>query len=224
MAGLKKTVGVGVGALLGPEEKRRIRLEAVAGEVLDVLGPVEWEGQALEVRCLAWAYLALMYYPDVPRRWLREVMVGRYAGLVEFVKRFWRDVFGGGDGDDGKKKELPWVEVRSVSGAVAVASRFVRGLMSEVPWIGEQWSWWWTARKKREVMAARGKPIESSGGELLFLAGAGLAVAAASAGVFFYRGLLPFGEAVQVWRKPVVTLSSFGAAGAILSGALHGGY
>jgi hypothetical protein len=47
-------------------------------------------------------------------------------------------------------------------------------------------------------------------------------VAAVSAGVFFYRGLPRFGEAVQVWRKPTVTLSAFGAAGAMFSGAMYG--
>ena len=224
-AGIKKE-GSG---MLGPEEKRRIRLEAVAGEVLDVLGDVEWstpgvdgeKGVDLEVRCLAWGYLALMYYPDVPRKWLREVMVGRYGVLVEFVEGFSREVLGEGE----TKKELPWVAAEDVSGVsvgvVGVAARFVRGVMGEVPWIGEQWSRWWTARKKREVMTARGKKIEPSG-DLLLFAGAGLAAAFASAGIFFYRGLPPFGEAVQVWRKPVVSLSSFGAAGAILSGAFYG--
>jgi hypothetical protein len=62
----------------------------------------------------------------------------------------------------------------------------------------------------------------ASSGGLLLLLGAGLGVAAVSAGVFFYRGLPRFGEAVQVWRKPMVTLSAFGAAGAMFSGAMYG--
>jgi hypothetical protein len=57
---------------------------------------------------------------------------------------------------------------------------------------------------------------------LLLLLGAGLGLTAVGAGVFLYRGLPPFGEAVQVWRKPLATLGSFGAAGAMFSGALYG--
>lgn len=96
--------------------------------------------------------------------------------------------------------------------------RFARGVMAEVPLVGEQWSRWWTGRKNREVLRSKGLKT-SAGGGLLVLLGAGLGVAVVGAGVFFYRGLPPFGAAVQVWRKPVVTLSSLGAAGALFAGA-----
>ncbi|KAK3299931.1 outer mitochondrial membrane transport complex protein-domain-containing protein [Chaetomium fimeti] len=204
----------GVGAALSAEQKMRIRLEGVAAGVLDVLGEVEWEGQGLAVRCLAFGYLVLMLVPEVPRPWLREVMEGRYGGLCEFVRGFRGEVFPEG-------RMLPWVEEGQDVSAVAVGMRFVRGVLGEVPLVGEYWSQWWTARKKREVLASRGAKVGSSGDLLLFL-GAGLGLTAMGAGAFFYRGLPPFGEAVQVWRKPVVSLSSFGAAGAMFSGALYG--
>jgi hypothetical protein len=206
----------GVEGMLGPEQKARIRLEGLAREVLDVLGEVAWEGQGLGVRCLAFGYLALMAVPDVPRPWLREVMEGRYPGLCAFVRGVRGEVFPEGG-------ELPWVEAGEGPGtsAVEVGGRFARGVLCEVPGIGAQWSRWWTARKKGEVLASRGVKGPSSGG-LLLLLGAGLGVAAVSAGVFFYRGLPRFGEAVQVWRKPMVTLSAFGAAGAMFSGAMYG--
>lgn len=209
--GLKK----GVGAMLGPEERMRIRLEGVAEEVLGVLAEVEWGGMGLGVRCLAFGYLALMLVPEVPRPWLREVLEGRYARLCGFVRGFRAEVFPEG-------RTLPWVveEEQGVS-AVTVGMRFVRGVLAEVPLLGEHWSRWWTARKKREVLASRGVEPEPSG-DLLLVLGAGLGLTAMSAGVFFYRGLPPFGAAVQVWRKPVVSLSSFGAAGAMFSGALYG--
>ncbi|KAK4129760.1 hypothetical protein N657DRAFT_588019 [Parathielavia appendiculata] len=209
-----KPKNVGVGGLLSPEQKRRIRLEGLAGEVLDVLGEVAWERQRVEVRCLAWGYLALMLLPDVPRPWLREVMEGRYPGLCEFVREFRGEVFPEG-------KELPWVGGKDCESVVGVGARFARGVLGEVPLIGEQWTRWWAGRKRRQVMASKGIRTKS-GGDLLLLLGAGLGLTAISAGVFFYRGLPPFGEGVQVWRKPVVTLSSFGAAGAMFSGALYG--
>jgi hypothetical protein len=94
-------------------------------------------------------------------------------------------------------------------------------VLGEVPLVGELWSRWWTARKMSQVLGGQGTQTRS-GGDLLLLLGAGLGLAAVSAGAFFYRSLPPFGEAVQVWRKPVVTLSSLGAAGALFSGAFYG--
>ncbi|EAQ93714.1 hypothetical protein CHGG_01949 [Chaetomium globosum CBS 148.51] len=206
--------GKGVEAALSPEQKMRIRLEGVASEVLDVLGEVEWEGQEVGVRCLAFGYLALMLVPEVPRPWLREVMESRYPELCKFVRGFRGDVFP-------KERALPWAEEEQSASAVAVGMRFVRGVLGEVPLVGERWSQWWTARKRREVLASKGVKSEPSGDLLMFL-GAGLGLTAMGAGVFFYRGLPPFGAAVQVWRKPMVSLSSFGAAGAMFSGALYG--
>ncbi|KAK4100754.1 hypothetical protein N658DRAFT_472870 [Parathielavia hyrcaniae] len=204
----------GVAGSLSPEQKRRIRLEGLAGEVLDVLGEVAWEGQEVGARCLAWGYLALMLLPDVPRPWLREIMEGRYSGLCEFVREFKAEVFPAGG-------ELPWVEGGETQSAIGVGARFARGVLAEVPVIAEQWTRWWAGRNRRQVMASKG-PRTQGGGDVLLPLGAGLGLTAVGAGVFFYRGLPPFGEAVQVWRKPVVTLSSFGAAGAMFSGAFYG--
>lgn len=211
-ASLRKRGGKGgVGGAMSPEQKARIRLEGLARDVLDVLAGVEWEGQGLGARCLAWGYLALMVVPEVPRPWLREVVEGRYAALGEFVRGFRGEVFPEG-------RELPWVTEGAQDRAVEVGMRFVRGVMAEVPLAGEQWSRWWMGRKNREVLRSKGVKTNAGGG-LLVLLGVGLGVAAVGSGVFFYRGLPPFGAAVQVWRKPVVTLSSLGAAGALVAGA-----
>ncbi|GAB1309995.1 hypothetical protein MFIFM68171_00205 [Madurella fahalii] len=215
------TKGGAAGGLLGlaPEQKARIRLESVAAEVLDVLGEVDWDGQTCVLKCLGFAYLALMAVPEVPRPWLREVMERRYGGLREFVEGFRREVFGSG------VKELPWVEEKEEGGqsasVVKVGARFARGVLAEVPWLGEQWCGWWAARKKRQERKRRGLKTGSSG-DLLLFSGIGMTLMAVGAGVFFYRGLPPFGAAVQLWRKPVVTLSSLGAAGAMFSGAFYG--
>ncbi|KAK3309502.1 Tom37 C-terminal domain-containing protein [Chaetomium strumarium] len=205
----------GVGGMLSPEQKARIRLEGLAADVLDVLGEVEdWSTLSLAARCLAFGYLALMMLPDVPRPWLREVMRRRYPELCDFVNGFRREVFP-------KGRTLPWAEDKAGMAAAVVVTRFARGALCEVPWIGEYWSQWWTAKKRRQVLAARGMKNGSSSGMLLLLE-AGLGMALVGAGAFFYRGLPPFGEAVQVWRRPLGTLSGLGAAGAIFSGALYG--
>ncbi|KAL2015838.1 hypothetical protein VTK56DRAFT_4706 [Thermocarpiscus australiensis] len=203
-----------VAGMLSPEQKARIRLEGLAAEVLDVLEEVEWDGQTVALRSLAFGYLALMLVPDVPRPWLREVMETRCPRLCEFVGGFRREVFGEGTA-------LPWAEDAASGSVVAVAARFARGLLAEVPAIGGQWSRWWAARKKREALGWKGRKPDSSG-DLLMFAGAGLALVATSAGIFFYRGLPPFGAALQTWRKPSLTLSSFGAAGAVFAEAFYG--
>ncbi|KAH6633980.1 Tom37 C-terminal domain-containing protein [Chaetomium sp. MPI-SDFR-AT-0129] len=203
---------------MSPEQKARIKLERVAGEVLDVLGEVEWGkdgGVTREARCLAFGYLALMLIPDVPRPWLREIIQARYPGLCEFVSTFRWEVFPDG-------RELSWTEGRKdTQGGSTVGLRFVRGVLWEVPVVGEWWSRWWTTRKKREVFNSKGVKT-GSGGDLLLFLGTSLGLASLGAGIFMYRGLPPFGEAVQVWKRPAVTLSSFGAAGAMFSGALYG--
>lgn len=211
----------GVAAMLAPEQKARIRLEALAADVLDVLAEVDWERQAVGLRCLGFAYLALMAVPDLPRPWLREVVERRYGALLGFVERFRGEVFGGA-GVDADADALPWAEEDGQSrSAVAVGVRFARGVLAEVPWLGEQWCRWWAARKRRQERKRRGLETGPSG-DLLLFSGIGAALMAVGASIFFYRGLPPFGAPVQIWRKPMVTLSSFGAAGAVLSGALYG--
>lgn len=216
-----KRTGAGPRSLgLGPDLKARIRLEALAAEVFDVLAEVDWEAQAAELRCLGFAYLALMAVPELPRPWLREIMEQGYAGLRGFVERFRKQVFGAG------VKALPWAAVEEEEdgqsrSAVKLGVRFARGVLAEVPWLGEQWCGWWAARKKRQERKRRGLETAPSG-DLFLFSGVGMALMAVGAGIFFYRGLPPFGAAVQLWRKPVVTLSSLGAAGAMFSGAFYG--
>ncbi|KAK3905082.1 mitochondrial isoleucyl-tRNA synthetase [Staphylotrichum tortipilum] len=209
----------GVSGGMAPEERGRIKLEGLAGDVLDVLAPVEWEGDEVreEGRCLAFGYLALMVVPDVPRPWLREVVERRYPALGRFVAQFRKRVFP----DSGRS--LPWAEGAEGDRALAVGARFARGVLGEVPVLGELWAQWWTVRKKRQVLASRGVRITMRAWrDILLVLGAGLGLTAVGAGVVFYRSLPPFGEAVQVWRRSVlgVTLSSFGAAGAMFAGAI----
>lgn len=242
----------GIVSALTPEQKSRIRLEETAREVLDVLADVDWsvgDGSSSSssskskdkdgrrrvmksqaARCLAFGYLALMLLPEVPRPWLREVMQQRYPGLCAFVRNFKAGVF-----PRGWEKLLPWAgdgaktqtqtqaqaSVSVSTSAWAVTLRFARAVIAEVPLVGEWWTRRWTARKKREVLMSRGqKPAPSN--DLLLVLGAGLGLTALGAGVFFYRGLPPFGEAVQAWRRPAVALSGFGAAGAMFSEAWYG--
>jgi hypothetical protein len=211
----KPRMGMSVQGMLAPEDKARIRLEGLASDVLDVLAPVDWDGQDVAARCLAFGYLALMALPEVPRPWLREVIERRYQALGKFVERFIGDVFAGGI------QALPWVQDREGMSVVGVGARFARGVLAEVPWFGEQWCRWWVARKKRQERKRRGLKTGPSG-DLLLVSWLGCTLIALSAGIFFYRGLPPFGAAVQTWRRPAAMLSTLGAAGALFSGTLYG--
>ncbi|KAL1838677.1 hypothetical protein VTJ49DRAFT_2429 [Mycothermus thermophilus] len=209
-AAITRKSQTGVAGAMAPEQRSRIRLEALAAEVFNVLSSADWqEGQQPpEARCLAFAYLALMAVPVVPRPWLREILERRYRQLYRFVKDFQAETFP--EGVEG----LPWSQ-GDADGAGAVAARFARGVLVQVPGLGTLWRQWWTARKRRELRLET-----ASGGGWLVLIGAGLGMTAVGVGVWFYRTLPPFGAAVQVWRRPVA--SGFGAAGLLLSGALYG--
>lgn len=195
----------GVGDLMAPEQKARIRLEAIAREVLDVLAEPDWEEQNRAVQCLAWAYLALMLVPQVPRGWLRETMTREYEGLCIFV-----EINRGGWFLDGVRG-LPWREKHERDGVVRVSGRFVNGLLRDVPGLGEAWGRWLARRRGRKTLKTDGE----GSGELLRIAGAGLVLLTSA---FLWKKIPQLGAPLQVWEKQVPGFLGMGAAGIMLSG------
>ena len=153
---LKQTRANNIRDSLSPEERSRIRLEGLAADVLDVVGEVlgggeEDQNSTLELRCLAFGYLALMLVPAVPRPWLREVMARKYSGLCEFVEGF-RARCGLLEGD--LSRELPWVIHMGTESSLGpsggdsntvmrVVARFAQGVIRDIPLVGEEWARWW---------------------------------------------------------------------------------
>ena len=201
-----KGKGKGVGEAMAPEQRARIRLEGLAGEVLGVLGEVEWEGQEVGVRCLAWAYLALMVVPELPRGWLGETVKGRYGGLKEFVEKGRGDWFGEG------VEILPWKEGKASGSAVQAGGRFVNQLMGDIPGFGGPWRRWWARRTLKAGTGRTAALIEGSG-ELWGMAGMGVALVV---GALLWRKLPRFGSPLQVWQKPLPGFLGMGAAGLML--------
>jgi sorting and assembly machinery component 37 len=78
-----------------PEHAAIFRLHAVAEEFFAPLRDMMGEGnqyllgteEPTEVDCLAYGYLSLMLYPDVPQAWLAKTMKEKHANLVSFVER-----------------------------------------------------------------------------------------------------------------------------------------
>ncbi|KAK0734799.1 outer mitochondrial membrane transport complex protein-domain-containing protein, partial [Lasiosphaeria miniovina] len=224
---------------LAPEQAARIRLGGLAKDVLDVLAEVDWEAgeprTTAAARCLAFAYLALMLVPDVPRPWLRDTMRAAYPRLCEFVETFRWECF-----PDGGGEVLPWGDgkasndsnsgsgsgggsSRSGGGFLEVGARFAQGLIFDIPGIGEEWHRWLARRKRRAVrQSGDERQIQLSKGSdaLVVTASAGLALLAANIGVFLYRagGMPSFGAPLHSWHVPMAGLSGLGAAGALFSG------
>ncbi|KAK0632781.1 Tom37 C-terminal domain-containing protein [Immersiella caudata] len=200
--------GRGVGGAMVPEQRARIRLEGLAKEVLDVLGEVDWKGEGVEagVRCLVWAYLALMVVPEVPRGWLVETVRGKYTRLGEFVDWGREEWFGTG------VEGLPWRERMAEETVVSVGGRFVNGLMGDIPGFGEPWRRWWARRKLK--VTGRVDALQEGSGELWQMAGMGVAL---MVGALLWRKLPQLGQPLQIWQKPLPGFLGLGAAGFVLT-------
>ena len=240
---LRKAVGgqnTGVKGQLSPEMKRRIKLEGLAAEVFDVLGEIDFleeeeedkEGGerikvTLETKCLAFAYLALMSLPEVPRPWLKEVLQRKYVGLCAFVVEYRRKTF------PECGRALPWADkesdpaVSAADSALSIVGRFVRAVVDDIPTLGREWSRWWSLRQRRvaEETSTESKLVtrRSVGGSErgILLAGAGLTLLALNVvglGIYWYRFRGLIGAPLQTWHKPLVGLGSLGAAGAMFAG------
>lgn len=83
-----------------PEHAAIFRLHAVAEEFFaplrDMLGEdndfLLGTEEPTEVDCLAYGYLSLMLYPDVPQAWLAKTMKEKHGNLVKFVERMHKNL------------------------------------------------------------------------------------------------------------------------------------
>lgn len=199
----------GVRDVLTPEQKARIRLQGMVDRTMAVLqdlrGEKKWfladEGEGpTSLDCVAFGYLALMVYPDLPRPWLRDVLVERYPALQEFVNDMTTVCFGDG---------LPTAtEARREDSVIRVVGRFADGVVRNVPGLGEEWRRW--------------RDVGLGVGDVLALAGGSLVTAVLVAGyVLHKRGLVlipVLGAPVHRWDAPRRGLAGFGAAGALFGG------
>lgn len=91
--GLNMGRGKGLGGLFsGPMYAARFKLDALSSEVMDslqdVLGKHDFIFRGSEpssLDCLAFGYLSLMYYPQVPQPWLKETIHARYPSIERYI-------------------------------------------------------------------------------------------------------------------------------------------
>lgn len=143
-----------------PEHAAIFRLHAVAEEFFGPLKDMLGEGKELfldteeptEVDCLAYGFLALMLYPNVPQAWLAKTMREKHQNLVRFVERMHERLSLKTDANDvldlansktdedviGRRKaksmELPWCPPARPS-AVETVARISRELIEQIPYL-----------------------------------------------------------------------------------------
>ncbi|KAK0731829.1 Tom37 C-terminal domain-containing protein [Lasiosphaeris hirsuta] len=204
----KKTVR----EMLAPEQKGRIRLERLAGDVLEVLAAVDWDGVSRETRCLGLAYLALMDVTALPRPWLSDVMREKYPTCAQALKKLWAAVFPPGS-------KLLWVRDGPENRVLRVGARFANGLIKDVPVFGQAWHRFWAGVKRRALQsqavgnAHKGSVGTSLAANMLFLTFATSAVlgfgsmAGYGPSLRSLGGLPAFGLPLQIWKRPLSGLA-----------------
>jgi sorting and assembly machinery component 37 len=89
------------GLLSSPLYAARFKLDALINELLEplseLLGKKDYlfEGdKPSSLDCLAFGYLALMFYPQAPQAWLKEAMQTRYPRILRYIGRMREVVLG----------------------------------------------------------------------------------------------------------------------------------
>ncbi|KAF2192310.1 hypothetical protein K469DRAFT_620432 [Zopfia rhizophila CBS 207.26] len=92
------------GLLSSPIYAARFRLDSLTNELLeplsDLLGKKDYLLQGdkpSSLDCLAFGYLALMFYPPVPQAWLKDAIQARYPRIVRYIWRMREELLGGED-------------------------------------------------------------------------------------------------------------------------------
>jgi hypothetical protein len=93
--------GKGLGGFLRtPVYAARFRLDALSNELLqplsDLLGKSDYllgGGQLSSLDCLAFAYLALLFFPAVPQAWLKETIQMKFPRIEAYIRRMREEFF-----------------------------------------------------------------------------------------------------------------------------------
>lgn len=220
------------GLLRRPEHSAVFKLHALAENFFeplqDMLGDSEYflgRSEMSEVDCLAYGYLSLMLYPDVPQSWLRSTLRKKYAQLVAFVERIHHelhmetrveDVMALAEAKDQhtavapqKKQDmtLPWSSP-AIPTVLDAASIMSRDLVARMPFFGP-------ATTIKTIPPTRSSLIQRYFPALFATTAAILGISGYYA---FTTGLLvwPHGEELHIIGRK--RLSDYGHLGAALAG------
>jgi hypothetical protein len=100
------SMGRGRGLLGGTVHAARFRLDALSHELLEPLSDLLGRNDYLlagdrpsSLDCLAFGYLALLFFPAVPQAWLRETIQTKFPRITTYIQRMRKVVFLGDDVD-----------------------------------------------------------------------------------------------------------------------------
>ncbi|KAG6032731.1 hypothetical protein E4U41_007155 [Claviceps citrina] len=208
-----------------PEQAAAIRLSSLAEDCLSVLnalmasqadqGPIPCffpnRKAPTSADCLAYAYLALMTVPPVPRPFLRDYMdagTPRLAVVGEWVRAArCRDVVPLG---------------RNPTTLLESAARVADSIVRNMPSIGEHYADEMRYRREAGITGLDRRALIMAMGLLVTGAAVGY-------GLQLYRSLGPFGSRTQIWRRLLhqqhqhqqgSKLSQFGDLGSMLNSAM----
>jgi len=191
-----------------PEHAGAFRLKALADAFFEplqaALGDKQYllgSAQPAPVDCLAYGYLSLMLYPELPQAWLETTLRRQYPKLVTYIENLTAEL-------NIAASSLPWTPPPR-KGVLDVASYVGLDLFHRIPFLER------SDRISIEEDSLKRKTAMYRYGVLAV----GLA-SASLAGLTYWaylNGLWPQGEPVQVFGRR--RLAHFGEAGAVL-GAL----
>lgn len=220
------------GLLRRPERSAVFKLHALAENFFDplqdMLGESDYflgRAEMSEVDCLAYGYLSMMLYPEMPQNWLRSTLRKKYARLVSFVERVHKELHletrvedvmelaGSGDEPEmvSRRKDLdmtlPWSQPAATS-VVDAASTISTDLISRIPLLASTTALVTSPPTKRSLLQRYFPALLVTTATTLGLLGY----------YSFATGLLiwPHGEELQIFGRK--RLADYGHLGAALAG------
>ena len=232
----------GIGGLLGaPVYAARFKLDALSNELLeplaDLLGQSDYLLKADRISsldCLAFGYLALLYYPAVPQAWLKETIRSKFPRIASYLGKMREELFlneesiasevwsiSSGSRDAYSGAPLPW-QARASSLASSTLSG-VREILGNLPAVSSYGQSTTVIELEPTQSAVRARSSLPSRALVNTLVGATAAVAIGFASLAVRHRRSPREGALIFWAlRPSKGLGEAGNILSVLSGP--GGY
>ena len=215
-----------------PEHSAVFKLHALAdnffGLLQDMLGENTYllgDGAPTAVDCLAYGYLSLMQYPDMPQDWLAKTLAKKYGKLLRYLERLHRELAVETKAENvmalascrsdeevraarqARKIDLPWC-APPTSSFVEGTTTITKDLLARIPHL----------TSPTTIIPMRTQPIPTWRKYALLISGLTVTSLGLSLYFVFKTGLLvwPHGEAVHIFGKK--RFSDYGHLGAALAG------
>lgn len=129
--------GTGIGGLFGRQVyAARFTLDPLSNELLEPLSDLLGKNNYLlrgdhpsSLDCLAFGYLSLLYFPNMPQAWIKEAIETKHPRIVSYLRRLRQDFF--------KSEEIEPADIWLLStGTTATNGRY------QLPWQSKHWTFY----------------------------------------------------------------------------------